>query len=268
MNTTTPTVVAVANAAGSAGKTVTAVTLATLLAMRGRHVLLIDLDPQANATNYVGLLVDDAPLTAVEVLRQRASINDAALPAAATLDHKAVTGTLRVLAGHGDLDVVEAELAALRVGSQHRLRAVLKDLADVDVVIIDCPGWIKTLTLNALVAADHVITTTYPTLKEARGIADLDGVIGQIADLYNPGLRLVGIVPCRTRPGSAGNLYRETMADLTALYGPLLAPSVRDAVAAPTSYKHQTPLPLWEPRHGITTDYIAVLDWLNAKGVL
>lgn len=265
---TTPTVVAVANAAGSAGKTVTAVTLATLLAMRDRRVLLIDLDPQANATNYVGLLVDDAPLTAVDVLRQRATLAEAALPAPAAADHKAVAGSLRIVAGHGDLDVVEAELSALRVGSQHRLRAVLKDLVDVDVVIIDCPGWIKTLTLNALVAADHVITTTYPTLKEARGIADLDGVIGQIAELYNPGLALVGIVPCRTRPGSAGNLYAETMADLAALYGALLAPSVREAVAAPTSYKHQTPLPLWEPRHGITTDYVAVLEWLDAKGAL
>lgn len=252
-------VIAIANTAGSAGKTTTAVTLAVLLANAGRRTLLVDLDPQANATWACGLEPGDGT---ARVLRGYVAPDEAAegCPDVAGLD---------VLTASGVLDAVELELDALRVGNLNRLAVHLDGSGDAyDVILIDCGGQAKTLTLNGLVAATHVVTVTYPSAKEARGVTELDELLGAVRQsTTNQVVGLVGVIPIAVpAPSVRRGIHTETLEWLAREHGARVTPSVRATSIAPAAYAHRRPLPLFRPSHGIVTDYRHVLSWLETTG--
>lgn len=247
---------AVANASGSAGKSTTVVTLAALLAEQGRSVLVVDGDAQATATEWFGVDAADQP-TIGDLLMKRA-------PLEAVVTDTNTAGVRIVPASRGlDADVIALTSAA---AGEQRLKTALRTAA-ADVILIDCPGAINALTISALVVADAVLTVTQPTLKEMKGISELEDTINDLAEAYNPDLALAGVVPCIV-PSGPGQLYSDAMSLLARDYAGLVTPSVRRAIRVPEAHAQALPLPAHAPRAEVTEDYRKVLAWLTDRGVL
>lgn len=250
--------IAIANQAGSAGKTTTAVSLAGLLAERGYTVRVIDSDAQSNATFALG--VNNPDLSISDVLLRRASLDEVEVPTK-------VDG-LFVVPSTTDLDGTAVALTKEFLGGEQRLKSALAAARPVDVTIIDCPGARTILTVGALVAADSVVTVTQPTLKELAGVPMVQDTIDQVKDVYNPTLHLAAVVPCVVPPASAGKVYEMALDLLRATFDDLVTPEVRRSTRVPEAYSHQVPLHLHAPREGVTDDYRAVLDYLIARGIV
>lgn len=252
-------VITIANAAGSAGKTTTTVTLAALLAQRGVRVVVIDLDGQANSTRWLGIDPDAVDATSGAVMLRTATLADA-LVETNTPGVRLVPASESVYADGITLQQV--------TGREMRLASALRKLDNAEVVLIDCPGTIGLMTVAALVASDEVLTVTQPTSKELEGIASLEATIAEVVEDFDKDLELAAIVPCIVPPATSGALYVEAVEQLREAYGDLVTPSVRRSVKAAGSYSHREPLPTFAPREGVTLDYTAVLDHLIAREVL
>ncbi len=253
------TTIALANASGSAGKTTSAVSLAVIVAETGSDVLLIDLDPQANATSWLlNDRPDDLTVTVTDVLTRGVDAN------AAILDTE--YAHLRLLPSNRGLDAAPAHLLSV-IGRELKLRNALRSV-QADVVIIDCPGSINILTINALTAADALVTVTQPSMKEVEGIPEMLDTVGDVRDAYNPSLEFGGIIPCIMPPANQGKVYTDVMALLEQYWPGQIAPAVRRAAVVATAYGRKTPLPVFAPDEAVTADYRAVLAWLQDRGVL
>jgi len=254
----TASIIAVPTAAGSAGKTTTVVSLAAILGQRGRRVLVIDGDPQATATEWLGVDPEEPRVDIGAVLLNNASL------AAATID--TVAPGVQLVPASPSLDGDLIELGKV-LGPEQRLPRVLRDVG-ADVVLIDCPGAISPFTIYALVAARAVLTVTQPTMKELRGLPKLEALITDVQDAYNERLVLSGIVPCIVPAATAGKLYVDAMAQLRTAYDGLVTPAIRRTTRIPEAHSHSTPLPLHAPSDPATADYQAVADWLVERGLV
>ena len=202
-------VIAVANQKGGVGKTTTSVNLAASLAATQRKVLLIDCDPQGNAT--MGCGVDKASLerSTTDVLLGDCELAAALVP----VD----PGNFTLLPGNQDLVAAEVQLMSM-IGREVRLRNALKPVRDhYDVIIIDCPPALNLLTLNALVAADSVLVPMQCEYYALEGLSALMGTVEQIRASVNPDLELEGIL--RTMFDPRNNLSNEVSGQLLLHFG-------------------------------------------------
>ena len=179
------TVYAIANQKGGVGKTTTAVNVAACIAEAGFATLLIDIDPQANATLGLGTAKDVEP-NVYDVLAGRTPIADAERDTAIEL--------LKLVPAHPDLAGANVELPR-EPGSETRLRDALEGVrARYDYVILDCPPSLGPLTVNALVAADRVIVPVQTEYFALEGLAGLLDTLALIQRELNPRLTIAGML--------------------------------------------------------------------------
>jgi chromosome partitioning protein len=178
-------VVAVANQKGGVGKTTTVVNLGAFLAL-GLRVLLVDLDPQANATSSLGIEPSEVGLSTYEALIGQATLGEAIVSSGR--EQLDLAPASRALAG------AQVELVELP-DREHRLRLALASVRDAyDVVLIDCPPSLGILTLNALVAADLVLAPVQCEYLALEGVAQLMETLELIRATLNPRLELLGML--------------------------------------------------------------------------
>ena len=176
----------VANQKGGVGKTTTTVNLAAGLAKVGQRVLMVDLDPQGNATMGSGVNKRDLPLTVYDVLLESASVAETAVRSETCGYH--VLGANRELAG-AEVELVELERR------EKRLKEALAAVdADYDFVLIDCPPSLSLLTLNGLCAAHGVIVPMQCEYFALEGLSDLVNTIKQVHANLNRDLKIIGLL--------------------------------------------------------------------------
>jgi chromosome partitioning protein len=206
----TPKIIAIANQKGGVGKTTTTINLGAALAELNKKVLLIDLDPQGNASTGLGIEFDQRKITTYDLLAGEASVEQAVQP---TL----VKG-LSIIPATTDLSSADMEL----IDNQKRsflLRDVLQGVTGFDYILIDCPPSLNILTVNAMVAAHSILVPLQSEFFALEGLSQLILTVRNVRKTANPDLRIEGIA--LTMYDSRNNLSlmveddaRENMGDM------------------------------------------------------
>jgi chromosome partitioning protein len=228
-------IIAVANQKGGVGKTTTALNLAAALAENGNKVLLLDLDPQANATSGVG--IENAEPSIYDVLVDSLPLKQMVRPT--------TVSSLDLAPSHIDLSAAELELVAALAREYVLKRAIDRANLDYDFVIIDCPPSLGLLTLNALVAAGEVLIPVQCEYYALAGLAKLLDTVGRVRGALNAQLQIAGVA--LTMYDGRTNLARDVVAEVRRsfpgrVFSTLIPRSVRLAEApshglAITSYE-------------------------------
>lgn len=204
-----PRIVALANQKGGVGKSTTAINLGAALAFQGVKVLLIDLDPQGNATSGLGIDRGAIKLSIYDVILKEAELADAVEP----------TSVMNLFVVPATIDLAGAEIELVTQFSREtRLRAAIEQTnQDYDVVLIDCPPSLGLLTVNALAAADEVLIPIQCEYYALEGLSQLLKNIDLVASNLNPGLKVGGVV--LTMFDARTNLSRDVATQIRQHFG-------------------------------------------------
>jgi chromosome partitioning protein len=210
-----PRILALANQKGGVGKTTTAINLGTALAAIGERVLIVDLDPQGNASTGLGIDRRSRSCSTYDVLIGEAPLRDAVVPTAVP--------RLHIAASTMDLSGLELELGSTR-DRAFRLRDAIAALntnaapdADYTYVLIDCPPSLNLLTVNAMAASDAILVPLQCEFFALEGLSQLLQTVEQVRSTLNPNLSIHGIV--LTMFDSRNNLSNQVVADVRQFMG-------------------------------------------------
>jgi chromosome partitioning protein len=240
-------IVAVAMQKGGSGKTTTAVNLAAGLAELGQRVLVVDVDPQANATSWFG--VRDAGKGMFACLCENASI--------ASIARNTDIAGVSVAPSSAWLVGAERALAA-EVGAETVLRRRLKPVvADYDVILVDTPPTLGTLTIGALVASDEVLVPVEAHVLALNGLAQLLETVSTVQDRLNDRLRLLGIVACRLDARTRHGI--EIVEELRKRFpAETFMTAIRENVRLAEAPSFGQPITIYDPRSAGAEDYRAL----------
>lgn len=197
-------IIAIANQKGGVGKTTTSINLSSCLAELGKKVLLVDIDPQGNATSGVGIIKQNLENTVYELFLEECTVSEC-------LTQSAVDN-LNVLPSNVNLSGAEIDLIGVE-GREFILKNILDSIKDLyDYIIIDCPPSLNVLTVNAMTAADSVIVPIQCEYYALEGLSQLIHTINLIQDRLNDKLEIDGIV--FTMYDSRTNLSADVIANV------------------------------------------------------
>jgi chromosome partitioning protein len=251
-------VLAIANQKGGVGKTTTAINLGTALAAVGEKVLILDLDPQGNASTGVGIAEDARPITSFDVLSGKSSILGASV--------KTLVPNLSIVPANTDLVGLESEMMAEgNANRPYRLREAVRGLiaeqnakpAEVPYgyLLIDCPPSLNLLTLNAMVAAHAVLVPVQCEFFALEGISQLKDTIDKIKGSLNPALEIQGVV--LTMHDARTQLSKEVEQEVRSFFGPkVYATVIRRNVKVAEAPSHGKPILIYDYDCNGSQDYI------------
>ncbi|MBC7522769.1 MAG: ParA family protein [Sandarakinorhabdus sp.] len=248
-------IIAVANQKGGVGKTTTTINLATALAAAGQTVLVVDADPQGNASTGFGLDRRTRQASTYEVLLGQISAEEA-------VRATQIPG-LSVMPSTPSLSGAEIEMVDLERRS-HRLEAALAALGPYDHVLIDCPPSLGLLTINALVAADAVLVPLQCEFFALEGLSQLLGTIERVRASLNPRLQLLGIL--LTMVDRRNRLTEHVAADVRAVMGDkVFRTEIPRNVRLSEAPSHGLPALLYDSRCTGSEAYVALARELLAR---
>ena len=237
---------AVTNQKGGSGKTTTTVNLAAALGEVGRHVLVVDLDPQASASAWLGL--KDGGRGLLEVFADNGNL--------AALVRETGTAGVDLVPASTWLAGVEKALAS-EVGAELILREAMAELSEPwDFILLDCPPSLGLLTVSALCAAREVLVPVEVSSMALAGLAGMMQTVNRVRDRLNPDLAVSEILVCRT--DARTNLSREVVERLRERFGELVMNTViRETVRLREAWSFAQPVTTYDPRGRGAEDYRA-----------
>src|SRR5579871_764645 len=210
-----PRVLAVANQKGGVGKTTTAINLGTALAAIGEQVLIVDLDPQGNASTGLGIDRRNREHSTYDVLTGEASLRDTVLPTA--VPRLFITPSTMDLSGL-ELEIGQERDRALRLRNAFApLNSGTHEAGEFTYVLVDCPPSLNLLTVNAMAAANAILVPLQCEFFALEGLSQLIKTIEQVRETLNPGLTIHGIV--LTMYDARNNLANQVVADVREFMG-------------------------------------------------